>query len=379
MLGFTIIYHRQSFGEPNDWWCNDNRNSISISLCLLRGFAMNRELYLENLAHEIQKQGYGEYYSAKCIRYATRLLDNNLPVIFDIAHLSLLIGMAISNLTKMLFSEERFYTQAKIPKKCGGYRELDIPSVELKYIQRWILDNILSNIKVSDYATGFCTNKSILDNAVVHLGKYCIVNLDIKDFFPSITFERVYRIFSYYGYTNEVSFALTKLCTFRGKLPQGSPASPYLSNICCLRLDYRLNAVACKYEASYSRYADDITFSGNNDIKSIITVASKIIIDEQFSVNDKKTRIAYPHQRQEVTGLLVNGSQVRIPKNYKRNLYQQLYYCKKFGVQSHLEKINCNKAFFKEHVYGKIYFVNLVEPEEAKKLFCLASQIDWGY
>ena len=143
MLGFTIIYHCQSFGEPNDWWCNDNRNSISISLCLLRGFAMNRELYLENLAHEIQKQGYGEYYSAKCIRYATRLLDNNLPVIFDIAHLSLLIGMAISNLTKMLFSEERFYTQAKIPKKCGGYRELDIPSVELKYIQRWILDNIL--------------------------------------------------------------------------------------------------------------------------------------------------------------------------------------------------------------------------------------------
>ncbi len=340
---------------------------------------MDKKQYLDNLETAIRSQGYGEYYLTKCIRYATRLLDNSLPVIFDIKHLALLIGIAASDLTRMIFSEERFYSQAKIPKKNGGYRELNIPSVELKYIQRWILDHILSNIKISDYATGFCTNKSILDNARVHLNKHCIVNLDIKDFFPSITFERVYRIFSYYGYTNEVSFALAKLCTFRGKLPQGSPASPCISNICCLRLDVRLNAVACKYEATYSRYADDITFSGNNDIKTIVSVASQIIADEQYSVNKKKIRIAYPHQRQEVTGLLVNGSQVRIPKSYKRSLYQQLFYCSKFGVQSHLEKINCNKAFFKEHIYGKIYFVNLVEPREARKMFSLANEIDWGY
>lgn len=340
---------------------------------------MNREQYLDNLANAIRQKGYGNYYCEKCVRYANRLLDNNLPVIFDIVHLSLLLGMEISDLRKMIFAEELFYTHVKIPKKSGGYRNLDIPSVGLKYIQRWILDNVLNNINVSDNATGFCNNKSVLDNAMIHLNKYCIVNLDMKDFFPSITFERVYRIFSYYGYTNEVSFTLAKLCTFRGKLPQGSPASPYISNICCLRLDYRLNAVACKYGASYSRYADDITFSGNNDIKSIVTVASKIIIDEHYTVNEKKTRIAYPHQRQEVTGLLVNGGNVRIARNYKRNLYQQLYYCKKFGVQSHLKKINCNKAFFKEHIYGKIYFVNLVEPREAEKMFFLASQIDWGY
>ena len=327
----------------------------------------------------MRQQGYSDYYSAKCTRYATRLLDNNLPVIFDITHLSCLIGISVSDLTKMMFSEKWFYTSAKIPKKNGGYRELDIPSIELKYIQRWILDNVLNNIKISDYATGFCNNKSILDNAISHLNKYCIVNLDIKDFFPSITFERVYRIFSYYGYTNEVSFALAKLCTHMGKLPQGSPASPYISNICCLRLDYRLNAVAHKYNAVYSRYADDITFSSNNDIKSIITVATKIIADEKYSINREKTRVSYPHQRQEVTGLLVNGNHVRIPKKYKRNLYQQLYYCSKFGVESHLEKIVCNKAFFKEHIYGKIYFVNLVEPEEAKKMFRIASKIDWGY
>lgn len=340
---------------------------------------MDKEQYLDDLSTAIHNQGYGDYYSGKCIRYATRLLDNSLPVIFDIRHLSLLIGIATSELTKMIFAENFFYTQARIPKKSGGDRELDIPSVELKYIQRWILDTILSNIQVSEFATGFCTNKSILDNAKVHLNKHCLVNLDIKDFFPSISFERVYKIFYYYGYTTEVSFALAKLCTFKGRLPQGSPASPYISNICCLRLDIRLNAIAQKYEATYSRYADDITISGNNDIKSIIPIVSKIVSEEHFSINDKKSRVAYPFQRQEVTGLLVNGEHVRIPKSYKRDLYQQLYYCNKYGVQSHLEKINCDKAFFKEHIYGKICFVNLVEPTEADKMLSIANQIDWGY
>jgi retron-type reverse transcriptase len=340
---------------------------------------MNKELYLENLIKEINNQGYGNYYSAKCTRYASRLLDNNLPVIFDTKHLSLLIGIIPSYLTKMVFSEERFYTQTKIPKKSGGYRELDIPSVELKYIQRWILNNILYNIKTSNYAVGFCTNKSILDNAKIHLNQHCVVNLDIKDFFPSISFEKVFRIFAYYGYTNEVSFILAKLCTFKGRLPQGSPASPCLSNIACLKLDARLNALAAKYESVYSRYADDLTFSSKNDIKSIVNAVSEIIKDENYTINDKKTRIAYPHQRQEVTGLIVNGNQVRVSKKYKRNLYQELYYCSKFGVHNHMQRIGCNKAFYKEHMYGKIYFVNMVEPNEANKLFALANQIQWDY
>ena len=267
----------------------------------------------------------------------------------------------------------------EIPKKSGDYRELDIPSAELKYIQRWILDNILNKIRVSEFATGFCSKKSILNNAKIHINQKCIVNMDIKDFFPSISFEKTYRIFAYYGYTNEVSFILAKLCTFNGRLPQGSPASPYISNIACLKLDARLSALAVKYEAKYSRYADDITFSSKNDIKSIINIAIKIISDEQYNVNGNKTRIAYPHQRQEVTGLLVNGDKIRVSKKYKKDLYQELYYCKKFGVQSHLKKIGCNKAFYKEHIYGKIYFINMIEPEEAKKFFELADTVQWEY
>ncbi len=340
---------------------------------------MSNDNYLKSLENLILESGYNKYYVAKCLRYANRLIDNRLPVVFDIKHLALLIGMSASDLAKILFAEERFYTTGKIPKKSGGHRELDMPAAELKYIQRWILDNIIEKIQISEYAIGFCKSKSILDNAKIHINKHCIVNMDIKNFFPTITYEQVFRMFLYFGYTREVSFTLAKLCTYNGRLPQGSPASPYLSNIICLKLDARLSALAKKYEADYSRYADDITFSGKNDIKSIVKAAISIIQDEGFIVNDKKTRILYPHQRQEVTGLLVNGDKIRVCKKYKRELYQELYYCSKYGVENHLQKIGCNKSFYKEHVYGKIYFVNMVEPDEAKKMFAIAKNIQWDY
>ena len=340
---------------------------------------MSSEQYINDLEQAILDAGYSAEYSAMCMRYACRLIENGLPVIFDIKHLSLLIGIQEKDLIKMLFDECRFYSKAFIPKKAGGVRELSVPSVDLKYIQRWILSNILSRINTSAYAFGFRTNLSIVDNARMHLHKHCIVNIDLHDFFPSISFENVFRIFSYYGYTREVSFALAKLCTFAGKLPQGSPASPCISNVCCLKLDARLAALSTKYEATYSRYADDLTFSSCHDIKTIVRPVTAIVSDEGFAVNKKKTRIAYSHQRQEVTGLIVNGDHITIPNEFKRKLQQELYYCKKYGVQDHLKRICCDRMFYKEHIYGQIYFVNMVEPEQAKRLFCLADQIEWDY
>lgn len=365
-------------------------NYVSVCLCeannarlyytpRIRNDAMDKERYLEELTKEIRKAGYKKLYTSKCLKYAERLLDNKLPVIFDTKHLSLLIGIEPSNLTKMVFAAEKHYNQIRIPKKAGGYRELDIPSYDLKYIQHWILDNILYHIPVSDYAYGFLPNKSIVDNAKIHLGKHCVVNMDIKDFFPSISFDRVFRIFDYYGYTKEISFVLSKLCTYQGKLPQGSPASPYISNIACKKLDARLSALAKAYEADYSRYADDITFSGTNDIKKIEVPSTSIINDEGLELNEKKTHISYPHERQEVTGLVVNGDHVSIPREYKRSLQQELYYCMKYGVEDHMKRIGCGKAFYKEHLYGKIYFIKMVEPIVAEKYFKLANQINWDY
>lgn len=335
--------------------------------------------YIEKLKSLFEKSHYGEEYKRKCIEYAERLLSNELPVIYDLEHLTMVLGIKKKILTKMIFAYQNFYSIVQIPKKSGGFRELQIPSVELKYIQRWILDNILKKIRISKHATGFCNRKSIVDNAKIHIGNKCILNMDIKDFFPSIKFKMVFRIFVYYGYTKELSFIFAKLCTYNGFLPQGSPASPYISNIVSLKIDKRLSRLAEKYHANYSRYADDITFSANSSMKKLPEIIKRILLEEGFMVNEKKTRFQYFYQRQEVTGLTVNNERIRVNKNYKKELYKTIYYCQKFGVNNHLEKINCHKNFYKEYLYGKAYFINMVEPEEGKKIFKLLEEIQWDY
>ena len=338
-----------------------------------------KDEYISKLKIKIEEAGYDSKYSDCCCNYATRLLENDVPVIFDIEHFAKLVGTSKEFICKLIFAEELFYKTIEIPKKRGGNRVLDIPSMELKYIQRWILDNILEHIPVSENATGFKKHTSIVNNAKRHVNKDCLINIDIKDFFPSIDFVKVYKVFSYYGYTKEISFILAKLCTYKDRLPQGSPASPALSNIVCLKLDARLDKLAEKYNASYSRYADDITFSGPYGINKLAKIAGNILVDEGFTVNDKKTRIAYSYQRQEVTGIIVNNTTIRVSKQYKRKLWQEIYYCKKFGVTNHLENIGCTKLFYKEHLYGKAYFVNMVEPEEGKKILDSLREIEWSY
>lgn len=340
---------------------------------------MSLDIYLKELSQELDTQS-DDVDKQLCLSYAIKLINNKVPVIFDIKHFSLLLGVNQEDLLSILFTaDEYFYSKAYIPKRSGGARQLSIPSVDLKYIQRWILKNILENIPISEFAMGFCSGRSIVQNARNHLNKECVINVDLNDFFPSINIDDIFRIFFYYGYTKEMSFCFSKLCCHNSSLPQGSPASPYLSNIICLKLDKRLSLLAKKYDASYSRYADDITISGNKKIKNIMLPLFNIIKDEGFSINPKKTRIQYSHQKQEVTGLTVNGTVEKISKNYKKKLKQEIYFCQKYGPTNHQNKINDNHAFYKEHLYGKAYFIHMVEPELGKRFLKELSQINWGY
>lgn len=345
------------------------------------GENMNKkENYIEGLKAKIKENKRGKKYTTACIDYANRLLDNNLPVIFDFKHFSLLLGIESVDLLKLLYvNDDKVYTKVYIPKKSGDKRELIVPTVNIKYIQRWILDNILEKIKISEFATGFRKGYSIVNNAEIHLNSDCIINMDIKDFFPSITQERVFRIFKYYGYTKEVSFILSKFCTYKGILPQGAPTSPYISNICSMKVDKRISKLCDKFEAKYSRYADDITISGNDGIKKCIEIIDLILKEEGFVVNNKKTRVLTKNKRQEITGLNINSGKVTISKKYKREIYKEIYFSIKYGVEEHLNFINCKKSFYKEHLYGKVYFVNMVEPEVAKKMFLQLEKIKWEY
>ncbi|MFP3393264.1 retron St85 family RNA-directed DNA polymerase [Brevibacillus sp. SIMBA_040] len=335
--------------------------------------------YIETLVSGLREKGYRDQYINLCVEYCERLINNNLPVIFDKDHLALVMGVRDKYLAKLFMFPEKFYKQARIPKKKKGeYREISIPYQTLKHLQRWILENILYRLKVSDSSKGFVPNLSIVENANKHLQKECVINIDIKDFFPSIQFNEIFNIFYYYGYTKEISFILARLCTYEGRLPQGSPASPYLSNLVNIKLDRRFENFCKKIGADYTRYADDITISGPKYISKYIHQLKEIITDEGYNLNEEKTRILFKHQRQEVTGLIVNEV-LGVPIKMKKYLRQQIHYCKKFGVSNHLMKIGNQRSNFKEHLFGLAYYIKMVEKEKGEKFIEDLNTLNWDY
>lgn len=323
------------------------------------------------LAEQLEKD-----YIDLCINYAKNLITHGLPVIFDSKHLAKLIGIEVHELYAYYELSQTLYKEAVIPKKTGGSRTINAPSENLKYIQKWILENILYRIESSHVSMGFVPQRSIVNNAKRHIGKECVINLDIKDFFPSISYIQVYNLFISLGYTRHLSMILSGLCTFNNELPQGAPTSPYLSNLICKRLDSRLLNLAEHIEATYTRYADDITFSGERKIVKYIKLIKRVIREEQFKVNEKKVRVQFAHHQQMVTGLVVN-TKLSIPAKTKKYLRQQIYYAQKFGVSNSLEKQEINKSNYKGHLFGLAYFIKMVEPSCGIEFIEQLKQIDW--
>lgn len=334
--------------------------------------------YLERLKEELVKNGYGKRYIKVCYNYAKTLLENNSPVIFDNIHLSLLLGVNYRVLGYYISNSDKFYKEKQISKRSNGVRIISMPSYNLKKLQKWILENILYKIPTSEVATGFVKEKSILDNASPHTNKKYVINLDIKDFFPSIKFKTIFYLFLNLGYTKEVSYSLSKIVTYKGCLPQGSPTSPYLSNLVMKGFDRKLKKLTDKYNSTYTRYADDITISGNENVVYLIKTIKSFLNKEGFTLNEDKIKIQSRNGRQEVTNLIVNNS-VKVKLEFKKKLRQQIYFCKKYGVYNHLKYIKCEeKSFFREYLYGHANFIYMIEPEIGKKFLKDLDEINWN-
>ncbi|MBI5723593.1 MAG: RNA-directed DNA polymerase [Planctomycetes bacterium] len=216
------------------------------------------------------------------------------------------------------------YKVFEIPKRGGGRRKIEAPAPMLKEMQNLILRKLLRRLKAHPCAYGFERGRSIAGNAAVHAGKAVVVRLDLKDFFPSISADRVRRYFRRIGWNGPAAELLVKVCTHEGRLPQGAPTSPRLSNLVNYSLDAGLLSAAKKYRADYTRYADDITFSFAIDdpgrIRSLIGSAKAVLSGEGYRINlHKKLRVARSHQRQKVTGLVVNSG-VKLPRATRRRL-----------------------------------------------------------
>lgn len=290
-----------------------------------------------------------------------------------------LIGLPKALLTRYIFQADSYYKIFKRRKKSGrGYRRISAPSRELKGIQKWISLFILNQIALESAAKGFIAGLSIKDNAYPHMGKDFVCNLDIKDFFPTVTAKRVTAIFKSFGYSKPVAGSLARLTTYKGKLPQGAPSSPQLANIVLRRLDRRITKFCELRGWQYTRYCDDLSISGKKDIseRELATITS-IVESEGFKINSAKTRIKRRNARQEVTGLVVNEKQ-NIPRLKRKNLramfHQALLFPEKFqaridelqGHLSHLRFVRPDDAAAIERYQRSIERVRSFQPSSIK-------------
>ncbi len=293
----------------------------------------------------------------------------------------------------------RHYHYHWIKKKSGQKRLIEAPKQRLASVQRQVYLGILNHIPLHNACHGFRRQHSCLSYAQAHAGKNVVIHLDLANFFTSISIRRVYAIFTTIGFHDSVAHALAGLCCeqtpraiikqntqlnwhqqkqlMAPHLPQGSPSSPVLANLCAYRLDLRLSALAEKLGGTYTRYADDLAFSGNIDFakhsRQFITLVAHIAITEGFSVNHRKSRIMHQGVSQRLTGMTLNTFPNYPRKDYDR-LKAILHNCVKFGHRSQNRDKLPN---FRNHLQGKIAYVHSLNPKKADKLELVFNQINW--
>ncbi|KAF3885566.1 MULTISPECIES: reverse transcriptase family protein [Nostocales] len=315
-----------------------------------------------------------------------RLQSYGLPLCNTANEIATAMGINVGKLRFLAFDRKTstvsHYIRFKMPKKTGGERLISAPLPSLKQAQHWILGNILQKLEVHEAAHGFRCDRSIVTNATPHVGADVIINFDLKDFFPSISYKRVKGLFRSFGYSEAAATIFSLLCTaaeveeleLDGKtyyvaleerhLPQGSPASPAITNLLCRRLDKRLTAIAQELGFSYTRYADDLTFSASGDslrhICNLLKRTESAVIYEGFAINQEKTRILRKSSQQEVTGVVVNDK-LNISKKTLKQFRATLYQIEKDGLEG---KSWGNSSDVLAAVSGFANFVVMVNPEK---------------
>jgi RNA-directed DNA polymerase len=289
------------------------------------------------------------------------------------------------------------YTHRWVPKRGGRYRLLEIPKPRLKRIQRRILDGILSRIPPHAAAHGFRAGRSIKTFAEPHVGKALVWRIDLKDFFPSVPASRVHAIFRSAGYPLVVARALTGLCTTslpgdsrapdstdvnpafgQRHLPQGAPTSPALANLAAFRIDLRLASWAAECGATYTRYADDLAFSGGTEFARsghrFRRVVFQVIVEAGFRPNIAKTRWMSPGGRQQLAGVVVNQR-----TNVRRDEYDRLKAiltnCVRHGPESQNRE---GRPDFRAYLLGRIAHIAFVNPARGQKLTAISRHIVWS-
>lgn len=257
------------------------------------------------------------------------------------------------------------YNTFSVLKRSGGRRQIDAPSYQLKIIQRWILENVLYALPCSKYAKAYIKGRSITDNAKYHERRKLVVVLDVKNYFNSIKAYHVYNLFKdTFQYSEREAVLLTNLCVYNGYLPQGAPTSGYLSNLILRRFDEIVGNYCRDHSICYTRYADDLTFSGDFDIAALIFLVKHELGRLGLTLNKKKVKVMRGNRRQTTTGIVLNEKK-QVPRQYRMKIRQEIHYIYKYGLVSHLQHIGRDdKSSYLRHLAGKIQYVLSIQDNE---------------
>lgn len=263
------------------------------------------------------------------------------------------------NIIEDIINNTDRYYKSFVRNKDGKKRRFHNANGDLKKVQKAILKKILEKITLPKSMIGGVKGGSPKKNAELHKNKDCIIILDIKDFFPSITPGRVFKLFNLLGFSKKISRLLVKLTTRWGELPQGVCTSTYIALLILRKMEKRFNTLCLEHGLTYSFYVDDITFSGSKKIKNFKNLLKKIIEDEDFKLKIKKERIMSWDSRQEINNLVVNSGVISVPKEKRKILRAKIY---------NLSKNNNLSINQKKSLYGEISYVKYINKPMGEKL-----------
>lgn len=274
------------------------------------------------------------------------------------------LGMGVKTLYALSNSLPSHYRTVLIPRGDGGFRQLTVPDEALKRVQRSIARNLLAYMPVSPCAAAYRPGGSAVRNAARHTGRQEVLRLDIRRFFDSVRYSAVKdAVFPREIFSEPLRVLLTMLCYYRDGLPQGAPTSPAIANILLRDFDLRAADWCRERGIAYSRYCDDLIFSGSG-LEDVLPMAEAELRALGLFLHSGKTALRTAGQRQTVTGLVVNRH-VSVPLEKRRGIRQAVYYCRRFGVESHLERTggSLTPEACLEQLLGRVGYVLQADPD----------------
>jgi RNA-directed DNA polymerase len=334
------------------------------------------------------------------------------PALLTLRHLVLRAEVPHASLRRFVAHDPEAYRSFAVRKRSGGVRIIHVPEPQLLKAQRWLAQYVLNRVPVHQRSFAFAPEASIVNCAAKHCGSQWLIKLDVRGFFGSISELQIHRIFRSLNYQPLIAFELARLCTFapasspryqrknwrnwkeykieayshrgQGYLPQGAPTSPMLSNLAMRELDEILMQIGLRYGLYYSRYSDDMTFStrstkfSRSRAKDLILEVRNSITAAGLRLNGGKTTIVPPGSRKVVLGLLVDGGEPALSREFRSLLRQHLHYLEKFGPIAHAQVRNFDTVSgMRRHIRGLIDFANMVDRSYASPLLDRFKKIAW--